>query len=585
MRLKTPEPSRRSNRLKDQAVVASSLKAEPPTEGGTPGPRTRGLLPPTPRDPIRRGTRGRRSGIGIQEPTIDLKQLKISVQKIKEEPEILSVEKAGEGETPSEAVAAGVQKPFPLLRTRGRVWEPSGHQGPGSVCGGHGVWALALALMVVVGVWYTLDERTRGQLWAPWNPEPCGRDCRMVLVESVPVGVRYPPGSPSLPPISQAWLELLTRANSSLDIAAFYVTLRDSNQSHPSAAQGRRVFESLSELPGRGVRLRIAVNGPQKHTADTGDLGKSGAEVREVDLGALTGGVIHTKLWAVDRSHVYIGSANMDWRSLTQVKELGVVVTECGCLARDVERVFDVYWGLGAPNAPLPPSMPGTAPPSRLRPPLQLHLNGLPAQVSLSTSPPTLGPPDLRQDLDAILHIISDAKEHVYISVMDFLPLCQYSQPQRFWPPLDDALRRAGCERGVEVRLLVGCWQHSHPSMYIFLQSLTALSHQPLQCPITVKVFQVPAGEEEIPFSRVNHNKFMVTDRVAYIGTSNWSGDYFTRTAGVGLTVNQSDGVPGDPGSVRRQLEAVFLRDWNSEYARKLSDSDLTLCGPQAGGE
>lgn len=34
------------------------------------------------------------------------------------------------------------------------------------------------------------------------------------------------------------------------------------------------------------------------------------------------------------------------------------------------------------------------------------------------------------------------------------------------------------------------------------------------------KVFQVPstAAQQEIPFARVNHAKFMVTDRVAYIG-------------------------------------------------------------------
>lgn len=31
-------------------------------------------------------------------------------------------------------------------------------------------------------------------------------------------------------------------------------------------------------------------------------------------------GVLHTKLWVVDQKHVYIGSANMDWRSLTEVK-------------------------------------------------------------------------------------------------------------------------------------------------------------------------------------------------------------------------------------------------------------------------
>lgn len=31
-------------------------------------------------------------------------------------------------------------------------------------------------------------------------------------------------------------------------------------------------------------------------------------------------GVLHTKMWIVDQKNVYIGSANMDWRSLTEVK-------------------------------------------------------------------------------------------------------------------------------------------------------------------------------------------------------------------------------------------------------------------------
>lgn len=45
----------------------------------------------------------------------------------------------------------------------------------------------------------------------------------------------------------------------------------------------------------------------------------SGAEVRGVDLQSITGGILHTKLWVVDKKHMYLGSANMDWRSLTQV--------------------------------------------------------------------------------------------------------------------------------------------------------------------------------------------------------------------------------------------------------------------------
>lgn len=45
----------------------------------------------------------------------------------------------------------------------------------------------------------------------------------------------------------------------------------------------------------------------------------TGAAVRAVDVGRLAGGVLHTKLWVADGAHVYLGSANMDWRSLTQV--------------------------------------------------------------------------------------------------------------------------------------------------------------------------------------------------------------------------------------------------------------------------
>lgn len=48
------------------------------------------------------------------------------------------------------------------------------------------------------------------------------------------------------------------------------------------------------------------------------------------------------------------------------------------------------------------------------------------------------------------------------------------------------------------------------------------------------KRFIVPTNSnlDKIPFARVNHNKYMVTDLAVYIGTSNWSGDYFIDTAG-----------------------------------------------------
>lgn len=66
----------------------------------------------------------------------------------------------------------------------------------------------------------------------------------------------------------------------------------------------------------------------------------------------------------------------------------------------------------------------------------------------------------------------------------------------------------------------------------------------------------------------------MVTDNTAYIGTSNWSGDYFNDTAGIGFILhdplidrNQSE------MTLRVQLQKVFERDWYSNYSYPLNTS------------
>lgn len=43
------------------------------------------------------------------------------------------------------------------------------------------------------------------------------------------------------------------------------------------------------------------------------------AEVHFVNMTAFTRGGLHSSFWIVDRQHIYIGSADMDWRSLSKV--------------------------------------------------------------------------------------------------------------------------------------------------------------------------------------------------------------------------------------------------------------------------
>ncbi|XP_077434519.1 5'-3' exonuclease PLD3 isoform X2 [Vanacampus margaritifer] len=407
--------------------------------------------------------------------------------------------------------------------------------------------------------------------------EQCSRDCRVHLVESIPAGL-YPSSPTPQQSTEASWLRLLDKANSSVSIAAFYMSLR-SNHSDFADTQGRKVFEQLKQLPSKRVKLKIAVNGPQTATQDTSELAAAGAKIREVDLKSISGGIVHTKMLVIDHKHFYLGSANMDWRSLSQVKEVGVVVEDCSCLAQDAARIFEMYWSL---NGSLPPYWPArfTAL-SSSRQPLQLNFNGVAAQVYLSSSPPQISARGRSDDLAAILSVIDDAQEFIFISVMDYLPLAEFAKPLRFWPAIDSALRAAACTRGVKIRLLVSCWQHSPAAMFTFLQSLLVLNRPPMKCDIEVKIFTVPSTIEQmkIPYARVNHAKYMVTDRVLYIGTSNWSETYFTETAGVGLVVNQTDSeVKPGQRTLQSQAEELFERDWRSHYSSSVSVADLRVC-------
>ncbi|XP_028921100.1 5'-3' exonuclease PLD3 [Ornithorhynchus anatinus] len=448
-------------------------------------------------------------------------------------------------------------------------------------------WALLITLLGTMVLCALLTQllfwpRLGGPPGGKSNQAPgptCKDPCQAVLVESIPEGLTFASG-PTHPTISQAWLDLAAGAHRSLDIASFYWTLtnQDTRTQEPSAQQGERVLQELLNLAPKGVNVRVAVskpNGPQPQ-ADLQALLDSGAQIRMVDMQRLTHGVLHTKFWVVDQTHIYIGSANMDWRSLTQVKELGVVVYNCSCLAQDLAKVFEAYWYLGQSGSAIPSPWPDSyATRYNLDSPLQLQLNGTPARVYFSSAPPSLCPAGRTPDLSALLSLVDDARGFVYVAVMNYLPTMEFSHPRRFWPAIDDGLRRAAYERGVKVRLLVSCWDHSEPSLLPFLRSLAALQDNRTHYDVQVRLFVVPADEAQarIPYARVNHNKYMVTDRAAYIGTSNWSGSYFTQTAGSALVVNQTGaaGAAGDPG-LREQLEAVFLRDWDSVYSHELDD-------------
>ncbi|EDV29180.1 uncharacterized protein TRIADDRAFT_18345, partial [Trichoplax adhaerens] len=395
------------------------------------------------------------------------------------------------------------------------------------------------------------------------------------LVESVPQNLTYPAKAIHLNSTYQAWMKLIKSAQHTIDIASFYWTLQGSDTSFHdnSANEGQSIFHQLLNAgTKRNISIRIVQNEPSKRMKDVDTqelMNKHAAQVRSINFTRLLrAGILHTKFMLVDNRHFLVGSANFDWRALTQIHEVGIMMSNCKTLATDLQKIFQIYWKLSEPNSVIPSSWsPNYDTKINVNHPLNVRLNKDNYQVYLSSSPPQFCPHGRTTDIDSILATIKSAKKSVSIAVMDYSPTTLYAHPNKYWPVIDDALRDAMFNRGVNVKVMGSYWNHTRSNMIRFLKSLASIDGTS-KGSMQVKLYRVPVYTEDqrkIPFARVNHNKYMVTDSVAYIGTSNWSGDYFINTGGVGVIIKpQSD---HSKKSIRDQLQDVFDRDWSSEHA------------------
>ncbi|XP_017272816.1 5'-3' exonuclease PLD4 isoform X2 [Kryptolebias marmoratus] len=445
--------------------------------------------------------------------------------------------------------------------------------------------AVVLGCLTVLGVILAIAVLERPA--APKDHETLPQDtegdnsthqCSMSLVESIPVHLKYKDNVTFGIPLEQVWEDLISVATKRVEVASFYWTLtgEDINVNTTSDILGKEILKRLEELPSRNVSVRLVSSIPtvKTNSTDLKILKQKGVQVRKVNFGRLTNGVLHSKFWIVDRKHVFIGSANMDWRALTQVKELGVVVYNCSSLANDLHKIFKSYWVMGLSNSSLPQPWPAEYDTDiNKQHPLLVEEDNTTTSLYISGSPPSFCPRSRTQDLEAILSSISEAEKFVDVAVMEYFPAIFYEKPPKYWAVIDDAVRTAAFERKVKIRMLISCGRSSNPAMLPFLQSLASMNNPEHHISIQIKLYIIPVGNQsDIPFTRINHNKYMVTDKTAYIGTSNWAGDYFLTTAGVGLVVSKPTSQSArSTKTLWSQLKETFNRDWHSEYAVHLN--------------
>jgi len=180
----------------------------------------------------------------------------------------------------------------------------------------------------------------------------------------------------------------------------------------------------------------------------------------------------------VDDRELYLGSQNLDWRSLEHIQELGVRVRDRGLVA-DLRQLFELDWRLaGGAGGPAVAPEGSRAPPLRFA---RLPYGDGVVDVALAGSPEALVPHPSRWDLPHLLGLVAGARERVRLQ---FLSYSTVSYGGTRWDGLDRALR-AAASRGVQVELLVSDWSLK-PKDLGALQALAAVEG------VTVRFVRIP---------------------------------------------------------------------------------------------
>ncbi|KAI5069170.1 hypothetical protein GOP47_0015471 [Adiantum capillus-veneris] len=325
---------------------------------------------------------------------------------------------------------------------------------------------------------------------------------------------------------------------------------------------GKAVYDSLDAAAERGVDMRIIQHSGvfPDYVQESANLAGSRPNVKNVTLllnpwwGS---GIVHTKVWISDRKDLYIGSANNDWKSLTQVKELGIYITNCHTLAELVEGYFENLWTL----AHLDPSQHTKEvwdehfqlsrtvpcwshflmPESRCKSPFPESVEtknvlGYPYIINSSTVSIEIGTPGWRTEtqhqtmaarpsylsfappeltfgrhqtdeqgwVDTILSAVVNGT--VRISTMDWLGQSQYADATIYWSALSNAISKIVYAKHATVKLIVAYWTHTLAGTTDYL---TALDHINTLCAsskynrctgkVEIKFFKVPGFERTGP--------------------------------------------------------------------------------------
>ena len=374
---------------------------------------------------------------------------------------------------------------------------------------------------------------------APASSPPPPARATIEIVESAPLETTL--DHADIPNAAEIWVGIIERAHTSLAFAEFYASESD----NPTTSRLAPVIAAIEHATARGVAVRFLADSTfvSKYPEVLERLRVARVDVRIIDFSKIGGGILHAKYFVADGEDVFIGSQNFDWRSLAHIQEMGVHAVS-RVLGAEVMEIYESDWTRAAGGVP-PPARPFTD---------VTTTNG--DVVSLVASPQGFLPDEASWELPRMVAMLDTSRQSVELQVLTYKTKERNGAP---FPTLDEALRRAAA-RGVHVRVIVSDWSSKPGS-----DGRAALEDLSKSPNIEIRILTIPKfSGGDIPFARVAHAKYLVVDnRVAWVGSSNWEGDYFTKTRNVGVIMQSPriatrlDGVFGDGWALAAPLTAA----------------------------
>ncbi|KAG2241550.1 hypothetical protein Bca52824_096464 [Brassica carinata] len=445
--------------------------------------------------------------------------------------------------------------------------------------------------------------------------------CKAWLVQSIPTDMPELPLIPGVLSTGDVFQWLANNSTRSLDIIAQYWQLlanpkdprsgdfdySDSDLQQFGAHLGSLVYKSIDSAANRNVSIRLLSHSGvyPEYTKEPSDLAHGRPNVKNVTLLLSKwygSGIVHAKVWISDDRDVYIGSANNDWKSLTQVKEVGIYLSGCSQIARKIKTYFNNLWRLASLDSsvhtrnvydqqwlinrtvpcwshfipskarcksPLPsyietPNVSPGYPP--LSDPEINHSCPEKQPSYLSFAPPELlfgkHQSDEQGWVDTIKSVVEGGT--VRINTMDWLGQSQYNNPTVYWSSLSSAVSEVVFAKKAKVKILVAYWGHFIQATDGYLRSLLysnvlcSSSSVQSKCfgQLEIRYYMVPGFNKTGPAVR---NGTKTETLRAHIGTSNLVWDYFYATSGVSFGTYNTE--------IALKLQEIFDADWNSPYA------------------